>query len=358
MAIHMTDKPIRPAGDRPPPPPPEKPKTAEELAQEELDRQIAAQEELDRQIAAQKKAQAAADAKERAQAQRAAARYSQASADLQPQIAALKDAIQNEFKRTRKQNLRDIDLMLSQQLDILKESSALRGGVLLEGAADTNKDTGDVQERGFRNLVRERADSMTAILEQGAGETDALRAMLVNTRNWTANASEANRAYFDTMQSINQGITDLNVDTKTTLANAHMTGQGKYEEQWQAFYDRRAEAMTQLGNLYGSRIELLGQAQEASQQAADVGDGADKKPGKKVKVGGTAGARANMKKWFAAASNELGKSYVQKPLPDWIDNWEGTKLVERRQENTNLASAPIFEGVQRAQGATLRKWGA
>jgi hypothetical protein len=257
--------------------------------------------------------------------------------------------------------------MLGQQLDILRESAGMRGDVLLDWASDTEKRTGDIQEQGIRNLVRERADSMTAILEQGAGETDAVRAMLVNARNWHNNASDASSTYYDTMQSINQGITDLNIDTKTALANAQMTAEGKREEQWQVFYDRRAEAMTQLGNTYGTRVELLGQARESGQQAIDATADLGKKAAKKAKAqaqagmpndGSTAGARKQMKKWFAAASNELGKSYVQKPLPEWIDNWKGTAQVDRRQENTNLASAPIFEGVQRAQGATLRKWSA
>jgi hypothetical protein len=343
MAVPLKDYPVRPTTPRPTDTPTVTP--PEDPADSALD--------------AQKAAEARALARERAARLRTANRYSQAAADLQIQIKSLKDAINNEFARSRKQNIADINLMLGQQLDQLREAAGLRGSEFLNAASDAEKATGDVQEAGIRNLVRERADSMTAILEQGAGETDAVRAMLVNARNWNSNASEASRTYFDTMQSINQGITDLNVDTKAALSNAFMTAEGQKEAQWQDFYNRRSEAMTALGNTYGQQIDYLAQAQE---QATDLGN---KKAGKQAAAAGLTDtsarrktAKKGMKKAFAAASNELGKSYVQKPLPDWIDDYEGTAQVERRQENTNLASAPVFTGVQRAEGATLRKWSA
>jgi hypothetical protein len=295
---------------------------------------------------AQLAAEARADAKQKAANLKTAKRYGQASTDLQSQITALKDAIRNEFARGRRQNIGDLDMQLKQLLGQIKEGAVLRGAGYLEDAADTEKATGDKQDEGFRNLVRERADSMTAILEQGAGETDALRAMLMNARNWHANASDASRTYYDSMGSINKSITDLNVDTKTALSNAHMTNEGQKEQVWQDFYNRRAEGMTALGNTYGKRVEYL-------EQAKELGLGMKGTPTKQL-----TSSRKGMKKQFAGASNELGKSYVQKPLPDWIEGWEGTPQQERRQENTNLAAAPQMESVQKAQGASLRKWAA
>jgi hypothetical protein len=326
MAIFLVNRPVPPTDPRPAADAPDAPKTAEETAE---DLAKAAEK---RALARQKKADL-----------KTAGRYNQAAINMQAQIKALKDAINNEFRRSRKQNMGDISLMLGQQLDQLREAAGLRGAEFLNAASDAEKATGDVQEAGIRNLVRERADSMTAILEQGAGETDAVRAMLVNARNWSSNSSDASRTYFDTMQSINQGITDLNVDTKAALSNAQMTAEGQRESVWQDFYNRRSEAMTALGNAYGDQANTLAQAEELGRKGT----------GKRQTT-----AKKGMKKAFAQSANELGKSYVQKPLPEWIDNWEGTAQVDRRQENTNLASAPIFEGVQRAQGATLRKWSA
>lgn len=358
MAILMADIPIRPAGDRPSAKTPKTPKTAEQIAQEQLDAQLAAA----------KKAQAEADAKARAEKLKTAKRYSSAANDLQLQITALKDALKTDFAKSRRQNIADINLMLDQQLTQLKDAAGLRGQQFLSAAEDADKATADVQEAGIRNAVRERADTMTAILEQGAGETDALRAMVANARNLHNNLSDANRSYFDTMQSINQGIVDLNVDTKTALSNAQTTAEGQKELVWQDYYNRRAEAMTSLGNLYGQQRDYLAQAKELGLNTSTtvkdktaLAESYGVLPGQKPRKKGStttreAVAKKGMKDQFAAASNELGKSYVQKPLPEWIAEYEGTPLQERRQENTNLAAAPIFEGVQKAQGATLRTW--
>lgn len=302
---------------------------------------------------------------------KAANRLNDQARQMGSQIQALKDAIKNEFARSRKQNISDVNLMLNQQFDLLKGDAEKRGAQFLEAAADADKATADVQEGGFRNLVRERADTLTSILEVGAGETDAVKAMLMNARNWNANASDASRSYFDTMQSINQGITDLNIDTKTSLANAHTTAQGAREQIWQDYYNRRSEAMTALGNTYGDQLNLMNQAKDLDPKSKATATDKDSKalfegggvlPGKRNakgkggKGGAVAAAEKGIKSQFAAASNELGKSYVQRPLPEWIAEYEGTPLQERRQENTNLAAAPIFEGVQKAQGATLRTW--
>jgi hypothetical protein len=323
MAVPLVNRPVPPLGTRPAATSPTAPppaKTAEEI---------------------QREAEKRANAKQKKANLKTANRYSSAATDLQYQIRSLRDAIRNEFGRNRRQNMGDINLMLGQQLDQLKEAAGLRGAEFLNAADDADKATGDVQEAGIRNAVRERADSMTAILEQGAGETDAVRAMLANARNWHTNASEANRAYFDTMQSVNQGITDLNIDTKAAMSNAFMTAEGQRESLWQDFYTRRSEAMTALGNTYGQQADYLEQAEELGLKGT----------GKRQKT-----ARKGMKRTFALASNELGKSYVQKPLPEWIDEWDGTERIDRRQESTNLAASPTFEGVQKAQGATLRKW--
>lgn len=285
-------------------------------------------------------------AREDALRKKAGLRYNQAAIDLKYQIKPLKDAIKNEFKRSRNQNLADIDLMLTQQLGLLRQDAARSGNVFLSAALDNEMAAGDTQEGGVRNLVRERADSMTAILEQGAGETDALRAMLSAARNWHANASQANRAYYDTAASINAGITDLNKDTRTALANAQNTAEGQREAVWQDFYNRRSEALTQLGNVYGQQRQYMQQAEEMGL------------PMGKVRKKRMSDAEKGMEKAFRDSANELGKSYEQKALPEWITEWEGTQQVERRQENTNLAAAVGFQPVKKAEGATLRKWAA
>ena len=282
-------------------------------------------------------------AREKEAKKKAADKYLRQAGNLTAQANAIRNALRKQFKKARDQNLVDIDLMLTQQLGLLKEGAGLRGAEFLTAASDTEKATAGAQEGSFRNLVRERADSMTAILEQGAGETDAVRAMLMAARNWSANAGEANRAYFDTMQSINQGITDLNIDTKAALANAFSTAEGQREQIWQDFYNRRAESFTQLGNTLGQKADLLLSAKEMDAKVSK----------KRIKS-----VEKNMDKAWEDAAKESGKSYKQQALPAWITDWRGTEQVERRQENTNLAAAPTFEQTKKAQGATLRKWAA
>jgi len=273
-------------------------------------------------------------------------RFNEAAVNLNAQIKAIKNTLQVELASSRDQNLADIDMMLNQQLGQLRTDAEKRGLGFLSAARDTERATSDVQEAGFRNLVRERADSMTAVLEQGAGETDAMRALLAAARNWHANASEANRSYFDTMQSINQGITDLNIDTKTAMSNAHMTAEGQRETIWNDFYNRRAEAMTQLGNVYGQQADYMNQAKEMGVKFG------------KIRTKRLSDAEKGMKDAFADASTELGKSYTQQGLPEWISGYEGTAQQERRQANSELAAAVTFDPMAKAEGATLRKWAA
>ena len=280
-------------------------------------------------------------ARENEAKKKAGAKYLESAANLELQAKAIRDALNVEFARGRDNNLADIDRALTQNLNLLKEGHTLRSQEFLKSARDTETATAGEQEQGFSNLVRERQDSLSAILEQGAGETDAMRAMLMSARNWHANASESNRGYFDTMRSVNSGITDLNVDTKTGMSNAFMAAQGQKDTVWQDFYNKRTEAYTQLGNIKGQQADYYAQAKEM---------------GVSPKKGAESAAEKAMKDAFQASADEAGKSYTQQGLPQWIQDYKGTEQVEARQSNTNLAAAMTFEPVKKAEGATLRKW--
>ena len=212
----------------------------------------------------------------------------------------------------------------------------------MAAGADTERASSDAAERGFSNLVRERQDSLTSILEQGAGETDAMRALVMSARNWHSNAAENNRTYFDSMRNINAGITDLNVDTQSALANAARTAEGARETVWQDYYDRRGQAFTQLGNVLGQQAEYYAQAKEM---------------GVNPPKGAESAAEKAMKDAFNNATIESGKSYTQQGLPEWISRYQGQDQLQARQSNTNLGSVE-FEKMAKAEGATLRKWDA
>ena len=270
-------------------------------------------------------------------------RYLEGASNLQKQANAIRQALDVDFKSSLDNNLADVGRALASQMSMLQSGHAVRARAFLDAAGNTEQATGDTAERGFANAARERQDSLTAILEQGAGETDTMRAMLMSARNWQANAAENNRAYFDTMQSVNAGIADLNVDTKSALAGAFTSSEQERERLWQDFYNRRQEAFTQLGNVFGQQADYYAQAKEM---------------GVKPKKGVEKSAEDAMKKAFTDSAIEAGKSYTQEALPEWISGFSGQEQLQARQSNTDLAAAVTMDKAAKAEGATLRKWEA
>jgi hypothetical protein len=282
-------------------------------------------------------------ARENAAKKKAGKRYLESAANLELQAKALRHALKIDFAKARNNNLADVSLVLSQNLSALKAGAALRGADLLGTASDTQKATADTAEAGVSNAIRERQDTLTGILTQGAGETDTLRAMVMSARNWQENASENNRTYFDSIRSINSGITDLNVDTKNALIESNTNAEAERDRIWQNFYDRRSETFTQLGNVKGQQADYYAQAKEM---------------GAKPKKGVEKASEKAMKNAFMDAALEAGKSYTQKALPKWISDYKGTEQVKAAQSNSNLAAAMVLDPVEKAEGATLRKWAA
>jgi hypothetical protein len=281
-------------------------------------------------------------ARENSQKRKAGKRFIESANTLEKQAKALRHALKYDLKKARDQNLTDVGTVLTGQINQLKLGNTQRARTFLDSAANTTKATASTAEQGFSNLARERADSMGSLLEQGAGESDTMRAMLIAARNWQANTHESNRAYFDSMQSVNQGLVDLNIDTRSGLANAWTSAEGERDRLWQDFYNKRSETYTQLGNVSGQKADYYAQAKEMGVSP----HGKDKK------------AKSEMGKSYMAGSKEAGKSYKQKALPDWVAKYEGTKAPEARQSNTDLAAVVDLKRADKAEGSTLKKWAA
>ena len=280
-------------------------------------------------------------ARENSQKKKAGKRYLESAANLELQAKALRHALKTDFKNALNQNLGDVGQVLAGQIAQLKLGHGQRAQSFLAAADNTVKATASSSEQGFSNLTRERADSMSSILEQGAGETDAMRAMLISARNWQANTHEANRAYFDSLQTVNQGIGDLNIDTRNAMSNAFTSSEGEKDRLWQDFYNKRSETYTQLGNVKGQQADYYAQAKEM---------------GVKPKKGAEKKAEKEMAASYMSASKEAGKSYKQAKLPDWAAKFEGQKPVQAKLSNTNLAAALEIGPVKKAEGSTLKKW--
>jgi hypothetical protein len=282
-------------------------------------------------------------ARENAQKRKAGKRFLESAATLELQAKALRHALKIDLAKARDQNLGDVAQVLTGQLAQLKLGAGQRAQSFLDAAGNTEKATSSTAEQGFSNMARERADSMSSILEQGAGETDAMRAMLIAARNWQSNAHESNRAYFDSLQTVNQGIGDLNIDTRNAMSNAFTSTEGERDRLWQDFYNRKGEVYTQLGNIKGQQADYYAQAKEM---------------GVHPKKGAEKAAEKEMARSAMNAALVSGKSYKQKALPDWIAKYAGQKAVETKLSNTNLAAAVEIGPVEKAEGSTLKKWAA
>jgi hypothetical protein len=298
----------------------------------------------DQQLKAQQAAQAKADADAAAAKRAAGQRFLDQAGNLEAQAAALKHALETGFNANLQQNLADVGKNLEDQLGILRTGAAERAKGFLGTAQDTEIATAGQSTDAFANLVRERQDSLSQILEHGVGETDALRAMVMSARNFQANQNEGNRAYFDTMRSVNNAITDLNMDTQTALGQANTAAESERERLWTDFYNRRSDSFTQLGNVYGQQRDYYAQAKEF---------------GEKPAAGTEEAKKAASEQAFMDAAKETEKSYVNPGLPQWIKDYKGQEQVRAEQQNTNLAAAVQYGPLGKAEGASsLRRWAA
>lgn len=305
-----------------------------------------AQEAQDKALAQQRADQLAAErraiARDNADRARSGRRMLRQADNMNAQARSLQDALKYSFGRNLRQGLDDVLLNLQQQRDQMLLGSKERATQLRLQGAEAEMATGDTAAMGLSNMVRERYDALTGLITQGAGETDSMRAMLMSARNWHANAAENNRGYYDTMRSINASATDLNVDTRTGLANMYMAAEGERDRLWQDYRNKRAESFTQLGNIRGQQADYYEQAREMGV-----------KPKNKDALGNI---KEQGQDAYADATSEMGQSYKQRPLPKWVEKYQVIGQQQARQSNTNLAAAVTIDKAQKAEGASLRRW--
>lgn len=287
------------------------------------------------------KAQRTAYSREDSQRKAAGNTFLQQARNLEMQAVALEEAIKNSFSAARKQNLRDVDRALSATLSALRSGANAKYAEFMVGADNTEKARAYNEETNASNLVRERQESLAQALAQGAGETDQMRTMLLAARRWSENAGQANRAYFDSMASTNAAITDLREDVRTGLTNTFIQSENERDRIWQVYYDGQAEALTQLGNIRGQQRDYYAQAEEM---------GAEPKKGAKKK------AKLQSQKAFNRMAKMKGESYKQKAVPGGLRNFDPGEAVEASTQSTLLQSAPDLGPMNRAEGASLRKW--
>jgi len=242
-----------------------------------------------------------------------------------PQIAALQAMLDTGFASARDTKLANIQLLLTQQDKLLLDDYEARSGQLAGSMADNDKSEHDATFANLANRARERGDILTQAASQGAGESDTLRAALAAVRNWSANQSDVNRSFFDTQRSVNTAITDLNSDTRTARANTWASALSDQEQVWANYYNQRADAFTQMGNI------------QASKSSDSYKEGSDA---------------------FAKAAAEAGTSWKSPGLPSTVQDWDPSLKPTTVMLNNAEAAASVTNlgAKKKPEGATLRSW--
>lgn len=267
---------------------------------------------------------------------KAGLRYQQQADNLLAQARSLRYALRNSYGDALRQKLQNVNEILAAQDKTLMQGYRDRVQSL-QGALDDNTKAAGSQTTGNAgNLARERNNALSEIAAQGAGESDALAAQMMSLRNWSANQTEIDRAQFDTLRSVNSGLTDLNVDTKAGRVNLQAQALADKEQLWTNYYNQRAETLTQLGNVLGQRADYLESAKEYG-----VGQGGNMKQAEKA---------------FMGAAKESGKSWDNPGISRKLRRWDGRDDFEIDSNPAKLAAAQTVELSDRPEGATLRKW--
>ena len=241
-----------------------------------------------------------------------------------PQLAALKSLLDSGFKRALDQKLANTQLLYEQQdADLLKGYRARIGG-LAGSRADNDKSEVDASFGNLSNRARESNDLLAQAAMQGAGETDTLKTQLMAIRNWDANQADVNRSFFDTQRSINSSIADLNADTRTARINLATGALGDYDQAWTNYYNQRADAYAQMGNIHANPYSDSHNAKSTA---------------------------------YKDMAKEASSSWKNPGVQANIRNWEGTvKEQEQRLNNSMFGNAAVVKERKRPEGSTLRKW--
>lgn len=285
-----------------------------------------------------------------AEARKARRKAAQAARDrahtLQLQADAWQLALDKTFGRALKKRLRNVTTATSKQDRILMQSYRSRLGDLREQSAENDTAANDQAFAALSNAGRERRNASEQAMAAGAGETDLLRAQGAALRAWDSNQSEVARAHRDSLMSINANKGDLVADTKTGRANIAQSGNDRRESLWTEYYNDRAEAHVQLGNIYG---------QMANEYTAAIESGGGKKDRKRRKR-----AQQQLKDAWEESAKDQGKVWKNPGVPKRIMRWKGAGDIKdsyQSQEGgvTNQLGT-LAAGAPAPEGASLRKW--
>lgn len=271
----------------------------------------------------------------------AADRYMKQAMNLRVQAHAWKAILSKKgFRKALMQKLENVDLRESQKDAELMDGYRERVGSLKKANEDNAKDVSSKTNANLMNASRERANALSEVALQGAGESDTLRAQGMALRNWNANQGEVNRAYFDTQTALNSSLTDLNVDTGSARFSVALEANEAREALWSNYYDRRSDALTQLGNTMGQISDYYAMAneQKGSKKAKRLEDK----------------WRDKAKDTFNDLAKNTQKAWDDPGVSNKIRKWEGRGAFEPAMDGRQFGPQDL--SMKRPSGADLRKW--
>ena len=269
---------------------------------------------------------------------KAARRYEQQARNLQMQANAIRKALDHEFGKALHIRLRNVGRVLGQQDSLVTDGYQDRVRQLAGANADNDKAVAGQTGAAKTNLIRERNSALSEAAANGAGESDIVASQLMSLRNWQAGQSEVTRSQFDTLRSENSSLTDLNVDTKSARVNLATQANADRELLWQNYFDRRSEALTQLGNIYGQQADYYESAKEYG------GGGPTKKLRKKMDAA------------YDGAAESSGDAWKNPGVSKKLLGWDGRPEFKSVNNQSRLSSAQVTRLEHKPEGATLRSW--
>lgn len=279
------------------------------------------------------------------QAKKSAERYEQQAKDLQGQLDAQALAVNTKLRQALDARFSNIQLTLSQADSDVVKGYTERTESLTSAARDNAKAADEKGVDAKMNRARERTAALQQAYMNGAGESDVMRTSLMATRNWQANQGEVMRSQFDTLRTINQSQSDLNIDTRTARINAVIKANADRDAAYTDYANRMSEAYTQMGNIATQQAELYGLAYEQR----------DKGSYKDRRKSNTAAANS----YFTNAANWAGAVYTNPGVSDSLRNWEDQGEREQTNNASRLAStadtAPVATK-KKPEGSSLRDW--
>lgn len=283
----------------------------------------------------------------------------------QTSLDALKTLVDGGLQKARDTTLKSIDDQLKVKMDQLKRTFDEGIAGFREDLRGNEQTEGDASFANLANRARERGDLVTQALSQGAGESDVLKSQLQALRNWSANQGDIARSFFDTRQSINSGISDLNTATQTGMINEENSANASRASTWDDFYDAQSDAYTQMAN-YDQQNYLLGEEigaaerQKAESQGLlswlDAGKNYEDYTAPTMSSTAARAPGQYTSQYAQKAADAAGSTWTNPGVSKETQSWKGEAESTGTLGSSNAANAPGASNRKAPEGANLRRW--